>query len=601
MKNLLQGSSAFINTTKHLTPEQKQFVLQQMQPLEIHYQDTLQQIMRAPAAFLTKDSLIHHPKFPYMALKALQQEQISAHQFGTLIKLWGRVNELQSNHVRLSFVPLFLSNQLPNPTAQQYLLECFQFIQPGFIQLNPKEQLKKLYEKAGSLSLFEQGFWLEQGSPTSPQKPPTQTITQRIKSLRLHPFSLCEEENEEELIVSLGLFQTWLDIALPFPVRLNPVLGVSTVQDIRAGSLQRYRDIGMPFPGIPLPNSADGYSAPGVLDFIFHDEYHSVRASRLSIQDTQTFIKIADRLDIMQRYLHHEIKQLEQRHQTTNHFIIKCLRTTTLAATAKKSLVAKFHQENAVIATLKKIRLELGKFKFALYDMEPVFSGGPWDFSNTPHWNEINGACFILANLQEKMNLSHYFLMDCTARLIAHAIQDVFPIQQSIITTYRNEIRKKYFIACTLNQLAFERGLSEGPAVLSPTVWQKIHSKPKIETILQTSPSPKNTTYQKLSPPKKEHSIKTYPIGLGLLLLLLAWYCTRKCSNPMTTQKTRAAILPVLPPFFLIIPHQESNSSKFNSNKMGLFYHCPQQAKRQALKSPLINNSDELQPSTCPL
>jgi hypothetical protein len=106
-------------------------------------------------------------------------------------------------------------------------------------------------------------------------------------------FNIFTKPKKGRMIPSLGLMQTFLNVKFEDAVTINPVLGLSSMEDIRENGITSTRDMALRFPGVHLPDDADGDAAPG-FSFTFHDFYHAYIASSLGNDFRCLFIKIGD-------------------------------------------------------------------------------------------------------------------------------------------------------------------------------------------------------------------------------------------------------------------------------------------------------------------
>ena len=97
------------------------------------------------------------------------------------------------------------------------------------------------------------------------------------------------------MIPSLGMMQTLLEAHTERQaITITPVIGLSTLEDIKKNGLEGTRDMALPFPGVELPKMADLSSAPLDIDFIAHDLYHSVVTNGSPDVLRKALIKAAD-------------------------------------------------------------------------------------------------------------------------------------------------------------------------------------------------------------------------------------------------------------------------------------------------------------------
>ncbi len=91
------------------------------------------------------------------------------------------------------------------------------------------------------------------------------------------------------MIPSAGMMQTFLKRKFGTnAVRMNFVLGLSSLQDIQDNGTTDTRDAGLRFPQIRFPNTADGFAALQT-DFLYHDFFHAIIVS-LSTPETRKLV-----------------------------------------------------------------------------------------------------------------------------------------------------------------------------------------------------------------------------------------------------------------------------------------------------------------------
>lgn len=402
---------------------------------------------------LDDTSFIHDMMFPFAALEAVRIGKISSLQFGTLMALWGSLDTIlpksteQKDQLKPEFVPLFTIDGEKNPRATVLLIFCLQpsSILTTLVVKTPEDLLNGIYDKAIHLEQSEQGFWVIENS--SPQTTSGETITQRIKSAVDVKFLAFKADDKREMIPSFGLQQVFLDVAFPHAVRINPVIGDSTPIDIRKGSAERYRDMALPFPGNELPKVADNYTAPSALDFMFHDRYHAVRASRVTPKETAHYVAIGDKLQMMQQRYGLAAKEFSKRHEEHIRLLPEFARTIEKLSPDKQCEVTelvfkKFNQEIAIINKLKSMRKSTGQLKFRIWDMERQASGGLFDGPENTELEKLKRIIisiqvdlFVLGVLPGTVELSKY-----SARKAAHAVLEVVKPETDALTTMQKQI-----------------------------------------------------------------------------------------------------------------------------------------------------------------
>jgi hypothetical protein len=373
--------------------------------------ETFHATIRKPETLLQASSFIHDKMFPYVALHELANDNISSIQFGTLMALRGNLKyilpkfQILEKQNEPKYIPLFTSDAKPNPLAEKYLLETFQEPTtklPFLLQRKPEEIIEHIFKEAIHLPSTEQGFWIIINN--NPSYDTFSTITFQISyTLEIH-FLRFFSDKKAEILSSMGLQQLFLNAAFTHPVQLNPVIGESSPEDLRHGNLARLRDIAVPFPDNELPKTADYLEAPTPLDFMFHDFYHAIRASRVSLEESKLYVEIGDYFARIQKSLHLIVKQFNEIHRKHSELLpvfAESIKKFPLSTQQELivSLHKKFNQEISIINLLKKLRKSSGQLKFRIWDMERALSGGILDNLETSKFD------LILGNLSMELSL----------------------------------------------------------------------------------------------------------------------------------------------------------------------------------------------------
>ncbi len=419
--------------------------------------DSLLAAMANQKNLLKDGSFIHNEIFPFAALQAVRTLKISPHQFATLMALWGSLDVIipkssaQSTQAMPEFVPLFTDDGAKNPNAEKWLLNSFEQSpsMPTLVIKSPDAILDAIYDKAANLPQSEQGFWLVEDS-TRNLSVIGQTVTKAIKSLGIK-FLACDVDNKLDMIPSFGLQQLFLDVAFPHAVRINPVIGDSSPIDIRNGSLNRHRDIALPFPDNKLPTEADNFPAPSPLDFMFHDRYHALRASRVKPKETAYYVAVGDNLETMQKRYDSVVKQLNEQHTKHKALLPEFGRAVaTLPVDKQREVIEearkKLNHEIAIINKLKKMRKLSGQLKFRLWDMERALSGS---VSDTYEENAVKELLRIIGNIEIELNIldrlpdsvgpSKY-----SGRKVAHAVLNEIKPNAANLLEVQRTFRESY-------------------------------------------------------------------------------------------------------------------------------------------------------------
>jgi len=426
------SSFDFDEVTRRIKSDKKSEIFEQMSKVNPMDLDKIQQELLTPECLLNKGRLIYQDDFPYIALRALHEQRISVSEFATLQTLWAKKEEMKPRNPIIRYIPMY-SAGTKNPAAELYLLSMLSRSNKmhWLFKKNSVQQLDELYKKISSLKPINQGFWLvskvEHSSPLNKDDKyayfKKHSITDEIRlATDTHP--MCLPSGQVMVISSIDLFQIWLNINFAEAVKVNPVLGVSSVNDIREGSVKRHRDLAIPFPGLELPKQADNFSAPSVLDFMFHDRYHCLRSSEIGAKQTLKYVQIADDYQALQQKLKTHLDGLKLkrsgRKAHVEEFLAKISRLSAeQQKKAKIELGKKLHHEQNIIRCLEQIIRFTGQVKFRLYDMEhPIFmekSHIAFIFNVEVHIvilkNLPNAARFLPSYV--KVLVDHFFAVAC--------------------------------------------------------------------------------------------------------------------------------------------------------------------------------------------
>ncbi|WP_257292219.1 hypothetical protein, partial [Endozoicomonas sp. ONNA1] len=153
---------------------------------------------------------------------------------------------------------------------------------------------------------------------------------------------------------------------------INPVIGISTPEDIRTGSLKGHRDMAIPFPGHPLPKTADYLSAQLILEFMLHDLYHAVRASMLRNADIDLIVAVADVVRKIKMAFHNEYIQVKQDFQQKKACFESSISKYPQEQQDQKIKDWQKYEESANnrLDYLRRTRKALGQLAFNLEDLE---------------------------------------------------------------------------------------------------------------------------------------------------------------------------------------------------------------------------------------
>ena len=310
--------------------------------------------------------------FPYQLLRAFRDEKITVNEFATMISLHGIYQEnVQLNAgFELQFKRLFDQEGQPIKASWEAIAETLRKSnEKGVIfRFDVDHIIETMQEKLATVRPVEALFW---HYPIAESSVPT--VTDAIRSAGVWALSRFADQ---EMVPGISTRQALLDAAFGKEAhRINPVIGTSSVADIRNGGSGRYRDFALPFPDIPLPKKADGIPAPFIIDFLIHDYYHLLRVGLLANEDVDLYLAIGDKLKCQRDRYHDAIGELK----------LICKKKLAAYPEFKKRigklpveqqqkamvrLERDFYKVSRLITYLKKARKATGHYKFRLYDME---------------------------------------------------------------------------------------------------------------------------------------------------------------------------------------------------------------------------------------
>lgn len=242
----------------------------------------------------------------WYALACLKDEKISVEQFSTLMSYRTGVIH-HSKYGPLTPISLFITNakgeQTVNPVARTIIEKTFepQVVQVALIKgtrLQEKSQLDKaqiddFFERMKDAPLSEQQFFVMSPKDSLVSKIKTHVqpgqkekgIVEAIYDTGFNAFNYFSEVHEgkqilKRMVASTTMMQTFIDVKYENPVKLNPVIGLSSISDIENNAIQRTREFGLNFVKNSLPTIADRRKAVGV-DFPYHDFFHACVASSI--------------------------------------------------------------------------------------------------------------------------------------------------------------------------------------------------------------------------------------------------------------------------------------------------------------------------------
>lgn len=259
--------------------------------------------------------------YPKYALLALRQGVLTKDAFATM--MWYRTAlKSHGSDEKIKTIPLFINDQV-NPEAKAIIRQTLKgateaklLKEAGVANLSylDEEQLKKFFIEMRKKPLSEQRFFVVEDIHFRQGEAPTDydsdwKITDIMKGLRtssqhiqktngINVFGRFKANQKPmRMLPSLSMMQNYLHIKYGAnAVTINPVLGLSTIEDIVKNGLLATRDMGLKYPGLNLPRTADLMVADDY-DFPYHDFYHAIITSFVPSDHRYAFLKIAARVN----------------------------------------------------------------------------------------------------------------------------------------------------------------------------------------------------------------------------------------------------------------------------------------------------------------
>ena len=263
-------------------------------------------------------TIFHNTDYPLYALQAVKVNAITQLQFGTILQYWGGV-QYHEDASHIQAMPLYTEDGLVDEETKQLMKETFK---PAFHPLNPT--LHKLLEHDLYLSDEDLDILLEvmqdDAMPLSerqtfitddiqPDPSDEEIAANEFKSstvsqalIRHTAFNLFSRiPGKRRMFPSFGLYQSFLNVKYGTAKsgkdtrarKIVVMIGPASIQTIRTLALHHMSPIGVHFPGINSPHTADDYAAPWY-DYPHHDRYHLYIASAVTFEHHEISILIFD-------------------------------------------------------------------------------------------------------------------------------------------------------------------------------------------------------------------------------------------------------------------------------------------------------------------
>ncbi|HSX04226.1 MAG TPA: hypothetical protein VLG76_05805 [Rhabdochlamydiaceae bacterium] len=249
-----------------------------------------------------ENPFISHEDMPYYALLAFNQGKIKNYQLGTLLYYWSAAQchiDFYQDYEGTppSFTPrvfeLFNADGSVNQESLEMVSRTFSL---DFISDKEKEkwiqEMRKYPKSEQQFFLIPDLFKQKEGW--------SETVLDAIQE-RQEFFIFGKVQSEDSIVLaSIGMEQAFLNATQRVAgkvVTINPVIGLSSTEDIRKNGWESTRDMAFHFPGVDLPDEADDFYAPWNY-FTYHDFYHAVRTNTMGEKWRLKMMKMADELPV---------------------------------------------------------------------------------------------------------------------------------------------------------------------------------------------------------------------------------------------------------------------------------------------------------------
>lgn len=273
---------------------------------------------------------IINPLMPYYALLAHQENKLSQDDFATLLIHWSARQQHQQTLRAITpqdkafreLLKQTLVTSLPHDQKEQLQNSSYPLtLQVDYSsQLSP-EQFASFLADINTLPKSQQVFFMATEEINLLKTMAQKNVADRLTALNFSPLGRPQALNRlirqlsdknaknslrffssskimtsppevKTLIPSIELMRAYLKTKFgEQAVWVNPVIGLSTEQDIIDGCLKAMRDMAVHFPQVKLPATADGILAEW-FDFTLHDFYHAFAASAIPAKHKELFIRI---------------------------------------------------------------------------------------------------------------------------------------------------------------------------------------------------------------------------------------------------------------------------------------------------------------------
>ena len=311
------GAESYKHLTHHIDPQNLQGIEEELSKVSNEEIAKLCDLLNE-----CQYHLLEGKAYPFVALAAVKKGLMSEADFSNVMFYWSLKASGKHQVVTLK---LFNEDGSSNPAVENAILETCHAPKTSLLhELGSEhgpfatvEDVDEFFEKARSLPPSQQCIFLTQDhltplERTAPHSWATivemreERIIRQVRygasfnffdqftsgGLNQHGFP---KGDRLEMLGSLGVYQTMGQVLFGEEcVALRPTIGLSTADEIQENGRTDQRDIGLPFPGIKLPDTADELRCKTAEEFLRHDiGYHFWMASEIPSKHRKAFEVVA--------------------------------------------------------------------------------------------------------------------------------------------------------------------------------------------------------------------------------------------------------------------------------------------------------------------
>lgn len=237
-----------------------------------------------------QEELIFKESFPYLLLRAFLDNKLSKSYVSTMLILWSTSREFIIKENLELYKPRFIKFDSDNENKINICAHVGKSLIRNFRERKDEQMTSFANEVCSKLPENENGCWVFENFKRSENS--ILNVLEGVIEEYFYSGKIYQDDNFifVDIIPNFHLIQNTLIFFGDEPLKVNPVLGVSSVNDIGIGTRERHRDVSIPFPGYHYPKKADGYNAGFSLEFVRHDLYHLMKSSIYNIQETKEYL-----------------------------------------------------------------------------------------------------------------------------------------------------------------------------------------------------------------------------------------------------------------------------------------------------------------------